>query len=338
MPELRKDPIIGRWVIISTDRGRRPADFIVPKPETRGGFCPFCPGNEDKTPPEILAYTNDRINNKESDSNGDWHIRVIPNKFPALRVEGELERVGDGVYDMISGIGAHEIIIDSPNHDDTLATISTKQFEEMLWAYISRLKDLRRDTRLRYVLIFKNHGEAAGASLEHTHSQLIALPIIPKRVAEELDGSLSYYKYKERCIFCDIIRQELMQKSRVVSENKHFLAVTPYAPKSPFEMWLLPKEHCSNFEDTTDKHMSSLAEIFSEVLKRMDKVLGNPPYNYILHSAPFHKDMHRLAHYHWHFEIMPKLTKTAGFEWGSGFYINPTPPEEAAEFLRKAKI
>lgn len=332
MPELRKDPIIGRWVIISTERGKRPADFVVEYKPIKGGFCPFCPGNEDKTPVEIMAYRQD----KSLPNTPGWNLRVVANKYPALRVEGELNREGEGVYDKMNGIGAHEVIIESPNHNDTLATISEKQFEDVLWAYRDRIIDLKKDTRFRYALIFKNHGEAAGATLEHTHSQLIALPIIPKRVAEELDGSLEYFNYKERCIFCDIVRQEIMQGTRVVSENQDFIAITPYAPKSPFEIWLLPKKHESYFENAQKHQYENLAKLFSDVLKRVNKVLNNPPYNFILHTSPFRNgDGH---HYHWHFEIMPTLVKHAGFEWGSGFYINPTPPEEAAKFLREAKI
>ncbi len=333
MSELRKDPIIGRWVIISTERGKRPSEFVVPPPPTKGGSCPFCEGNESMTPPEIIAY---REPGTQPNTPG-WRIRVVPNKYPALKIEGSLGRVGEGVYDKMNGVGAHEVIVESPNHKDTLSTISTNRFEELLWAYRDRIIDLKKDTRLRYLLIFKNHGEAAGASLEHTHTQLIALPIIPKRVAEELDGSLEYFNYKERCVFCDIVRQEIMQGERVVAENQDFLAVSPYAPKSPFEVWILPKFHESNFENSQKHHYENLALLFSDVLKRMDKVLTFPPYNFILHTAPI-KDSVSLQHYHWHFEIMPKLTKTAGFEWGSGFYINPTPPEEAATFLREAKI
>jgi UDPglucose--hexose-1-phosphate uridylyltransferase len=332
MPELRKDPIIGRWVIISTDRGKRPSEFLVTQPPAKGGFCPFCPGNEQSTPPEILAY---RPKGSQPNTPG-WNIRVVANKYPALKVEGDLGREGDGVYDKMNGVGAHEVIIESPDHKATLSTIDTKQFEEVLWAYRDRLIDLKKDSRLRYVLIFKNHGSAAGSTLEHTHSQLIALPIIPKRVAEEIDGSLEYFNYKERCVFCDIIRQELMQGVRVVTENEDFLALTPYAPKAPFEVWILPKVHESNFENLQKHHFESLARLFPEVLKRMDKVLNHPPYNFILHTAPLGDGS--VQHYHWHFEIMPKMARTAGFEWGSGFYINPTPPEEAANFLQEAKI
>lgn len=332
MPELRKDPIIGRWVIISTERGKRPNEFVVHKPETTGGFCPFCPGNEESTPPEITAYRPGGA--KAGD--GDWRIRVVSNKYPALETVGDLNRAGDGVYDMMNGIGAHEVIIESPNHADTISTMDVVLLEEVLTAYRDRIVSLKKDKRLRYILIFKNNGEAAGSSLEHPHSQLIALPIIPKRVLEELGGSLDYYRYKERCVFCDIIRQEINQAARVVTENEDFVAISPYAPKAPFEVWVLPKVHESVFEDTQGHHFKTMAKILSEVLGRMDKVLGEPPYNLVLHTAPLTGGA--LDHYHWHFEIMPKLTKTAGFEWGSGFYINPTPPEEAATFLREAKV
>ncbi|MEE8185631.1 MAG: galactose-1-phosphate uridylyltransferase, partial [Thermodesulfobacteriota bacterium] len=258
MPELRKDPIVGRWVIISTERGRRPSEFIVEHPPTKEGFCPFCPGNEDKTPHELLAY---RDNEKSKPDTPGWRIRVVPNKYPALVVEGDLGREGEGVYDKMNGIGAHEVILESPNHSDTLSTISDKQFEDILWTYRDRIIDLKKDARFRYIVIFKNYGEAAGASLEHPHSQLIAMPIIPKRVQEELDGSLDYYKHKERCIFCDIIRQEIMQGIRVVVENHDFIAVTPYAPKAPFEVWVLPKKHESSFENTEKHQYENLAKL-----------------------------------------------------------------------------
>ncbi len=337
MSELRKDPVIGRWVIISTERGKRPSEFHQCAAPVKSGFCPFCIGNEEKTPPTIVTY-RDEDNSEDGDNESpDWNIRIVANKFPALKVEGELNRAGDGLYDMMNGIGAHEIIIESPNHSDTLATITVQHFEDILRAYRDRIVDLKKDKRLSYILIFKNHGEAAGASLEHSHSQLIALPIIPKRVAEEIDGALAYYRYKERCVFCDIIRQEISQKKRIVTENHDFLAVTPYAPKAPFEVWILPKFHEPRFEDSKEGIFESLSLIFSDVLKRLNKVLNSPPYNFVLHTSPTQNN-DNMDHYHWHFEIMPKLTKTAGFEWGSGFYIIPTPPEEAAEFLRQTKV
>ena len=337
MSELRKDLITREWVIMAPERARRPSDFhhqreaqaVVTKNHS---VCPFCSDNESMTPQEILAY---RGKGAKPNSSG-WWVRVIPNRFPALMVEGKLNRTEHLIYDKMNGVGAHEVVIESTNHKDSLSSVSDKQFEDILWSYRDRIIDLKKDPRFRYVLIFKNHGEAAGASLEHTHSQLIALPIIPKRVAEELDGSLEYYNYKERCIFCDIIRQDIMQGIRIVAENPDFIAVTPYAPKAPFEIWILPKKHDSSFENAQKHQYENLATLFSNTLKRMDKVLNSPPYNFILHTSPFKNGDNQ--HYHWHFEIMPTLVKVAGFEWGSGFYINPTPPEEAAKFLREAKI
>ncbi len=332
MPELRKDPIIGRWVIISTERGMRPSDFAVVEEKKKGGFCPFCPGNEGTTPPEILCY---RENGTKPNTPG-WSLRVVANKFPALRIEGALNREGEGVYDKMNGIGAHEVIIESPNHNETLSTISVKNFEDVLWAFRDRMVDLGKDTRLKYGLIFKNQGDSAGASLEHSHSQLIALPIVPKRVSEEIESAKAYYSYKERCIFCDIIRQETKQGSRMISENQDFVAIAPYAPRSPFETWIVPKKHSCSFEEAQKHEYENLARIFSDTLKRIDKVLSVPPYNFILHTAPFSNGCK--DYYHWHFEIVPKLVKIAGFEWGSGFYINPTPPEESARFMREAKL
>ncbi len=329
MSELRKDPVTGRWVIISSERGKRPSDFSMGVPRPKGGFCPFDPGNEDKTPPEILAFRPEG-----SPRNGPgWTLRVVPNKFPALRVEGDLNREGVGLYDRMSGIGAHEVIIETPSHEETLATISLKGFEDVLWACRDRMLDLRRDIRLRYAMLFKNHGEAAGATLEHSHSQLIALPIVPHLVAEEMMGAKHYFDYKERCIFCDIVRQEIQQGERVVLENSEFIVITPFASFAPFETWILPKRHNSFFEQNQVNEIQSLAQIFSQTLKRMQRALNFPPYNFTLHTTPFNEA--NLSYYHWHFEIIPKLTKFAGFEWGSGFFINPTPPEEAAKFLRE---
>jgi UDPglucose--hexose-1-phosphate uridylyltransferase len=331
MPELRKDPIHGRWVIISTERSRRPSDFIPEEPKPVGGFCPLCEGNEDRTPPEIIAY---RENGTPPNTPG-WMLRVVPNKFPALRIEGDLNREGEGIYDKMNGIGAHEVVIETPRHSETLATMPLGSVEHVLTAYRDRIVDLRNDQRLRYVLVFKNHGVAAGASLEHSHSQLIALPIVPRRVAEEIDGAKKYFNYKDRCVFCDIIRQELQQKRRVILENKAFLSVAPFASRFPFETWILPKTHYPCYEKMESSLYEQAAQILSETLKRMNRVLNDPPYNYVIHTSSF--SGLESEHYHWHIEIMPKLTKVAGFEWGTGFYINPTPPEEAAEYLREVK-
>jgi UDPglucose--hexose-1-phosphate uridylyltransferase len=331
MPELRRDPIHGGWVIISTERSRRPSDFAPEERKTVGGFCPLCEGNEDRTPPEVFAF---RENGTPPNSPG-WSLRVVPNKFPALRIEGELNREGEGMYDKMNGIGAHEVVIETPRHFESLSTLPLKAVEYVLLAYRERIIDLRRDSRLRYVMVFKNYGVAAGASLEHSHSQIIALPIVPTRVREEIQGAKNYFDYKDRCVYCDIIRQELRDRRRVVYENQGFVSLAPFASRFPFEMWILPKLHQPSFELMDSSLFPLAAEALSDILQRLKEVLEDPPYNYILHTSSFPEEDQN--HYHWHFEIMPKLTKVAGFEWGTGFYINPTPPEEAAEYLREAK-
>jgi UDPglucose--hexose-1-phosphate uridylyltransferase len=333
MPELRKDPIIGRWVIIATERAKRPTDLALPAEESKGGaFCPFCEGNEDKTPPEILAYRKDG----REPNTPNWSLRVVPNKFPALQIEGGLGKRGEGMFDKMNGVGAHEVIIEAPNHVKIMSTLSEKQIENVLWAYRDRILDLKKDDRFRYILIFKNQGIAAGASLEHTHSQVIALPIIPKRVAEEIEGAKRYYAYKDRCVYCDIVHQELDSSVRVIKENRSFVSIAPFTPRFPFETWILPKTHDAYFEDALKEEFEQLAAILKDTLRRLDVTLQNPPYNFLIHNSPLRGDSKNF--YHWHIEIIPKLTKVAGFEWGTGFYINPTPPEEAAKYMREAEI
>ncbi len=332
MPELRKDPIVGRWVIISTDRAKRPADFVREPVPKKPGFCPFCAGNENKTPSEVLAY---RPNGAGRDGSG-WTVRVVPNKFPALGIEGSLSRSAEGMFDKMNGIGAHEVIVETPDHDVSLADLPEKRIEDVLWAFRDRILDLKKDKRFKYILIFKNHGTAAGATLEHSHGQLIALPIVPKHVLEEMEGAKQYYVYKERCVFCDIVRQETETGIRVVGENESFLTLAPYAPRFPFETWILPKRHESAFENSSSQVYEALAKSLKSLLTRADQVLDSPSYNLVIHTAPVQEPA--LDHYHWHIEFMPRLTKTAGFEWGTGFYQNPTPPEEAAKYLREAKV
>lgn len=332
MPELRKDPILGRWIIISKERGKRPTDFIVERNVTKGGFCPLCPGNENTTPPEVLAFGRPT----STPNTPGWSLRVVPNKYPALVIEGNLDKEGDGLYDMMNGIGAHEVLIESPSHDEVFTYLPVDRIQQVFLAFRDRINDLSKDPRFRYVMIFKNFGQAAGASLEHSHSQVIALPILPRMIVSELDGSLSYYKYKERCIFCDIIRQEIRQDVRVVCQNEHFITIAPYAPRSPFEMWILPIRHSSSYASLDDQAFFSLASIFSESMRRLDRCLPGVPYNFVLHTSPLRSNP--LEHFHWHFEIMPKLTSIAGFEWGSGFYINPTPPEDAAKYLQEVNL
>ncbi len=339
MSELRKDPVIGRWVIIATERGKRPTDFVTVEQSGKKESCPFCGGNESMTPPEIYAVRkNDTLANTEG-----WEIRVVPNKFPALRVEGTVEREGMGMFDKMSGMGAHEIIIETPDHNDLLHNRSHKGIVNLLDTYQKRLVDLMRDHRLSFPTIFKNMGERAGASLSHPHSQIIATPIVPKRVREEINGSLDYYNYKVRCVFCDIIRDEKRFASRLIYENASFISLCPYASRFPFEIWLMPKRHMSGYQMITGQELKELADCLSVTMKRLAVALGAPQYNYILHTEP-NKSSPRFSwpdigeHYHWHFEIIPKLTRVAGFEWGTGFYINPTAPEDAAGFLREVEI
>ncbi len=333
MPELRRDPVVGRWVIISTERGKRPSDFGAPVASKRSGFCPFCPGHEEKTPPEVYAV---RENGGPPNGPG-WRVRVVSNKFPALQIEGDLNRRAEGMYDKMNGVGAHEVIIESPDHDRELSCHSVEQINLILSAYRARIVDLARDKRFRYIQLFKNHGEAAGASLEHSHTQLVATPIVPRRIMEELNGCAQHYEMKERCIFCDVIDQELAIGKRVVAENNDYISICPFAPRFPFETWILPKAHQAYFEQSFEGNFYSLARLLKENLMRMNRALNDPPYNFVLHTSPCN-DFRGPKHHHWHLEIMPKLTRIAGFEWGTGFYINPTPPEDAASYLRDVQI
>lgn len=328
MPELRRDPLLGRWVIIATDRAHRPSDIPRAPPPTPGAYCPFCPGQESATPPEILAYREGTPPNAPG-----WSLRVVPNRYPALMIEGELDREGFGLYDRMNGVGAHEVIIESPEHRAGLGDLPAERVQAVLWAFRDRILDLRRDGRFRSILVFKNHGRPAGATLEHGHSQLIALPIVPGLVEAELHGARAHFQAKERCLFCDVIAQERREGVRVVAENDHAIALAPYAARSAFETWVLPRRHASHFEEIDRAQALGVAELLRLTLRKLDVALENPPYNLMLHTAPLREAA--LPSYHWHIEIVPTLTQLAGFEWGSGFHINPTPPEEAAEFLRK---
>jgi UDPglucose--hexose-1-phosphate uridylyltransferase len=333
MPELRKDPILGRWIIIARERSKRPTDFAVDQPVVAGGFCPLCPENEKTTPGEVLVYGRDP--HRPPNSSG-WKLRVVPNKYPALVIEGELDKQGEGLYDRMNGIGAHEVVIESPEHAVQFTCLPHEQMLLTFRAFQERIRDLGQDKRFIYVMVFKNNGRAAGASLEHSHSQLVALPVMPRMLTAELAGSKSYYEYKDRCIFCDIIRQEVQQNIRLVCENEQFVTVAPFAPRTPFEMWILPKKHHSSYVEQDEASLSALTRIFSETLRRLDACIPGIPYNFVLHTRPLRSGP--LEYYHWHFEIMPKLTNVAGFEWGTGFYINPMPPEDACRYLRQVDI
>ena len=328
MPELRREPVSGRWVIVATERAARPTDFETNPQIIKSGFCPFCEGNEDKTPPEILAY---RDSDTMPNSDG-WRVRVVPNKFPALQAEGEYLKSEEGIYDMMNGIGTHEVIIESPRHIQSLTSLDNGNVEEVLLCYRERLVDLKSDKRFVYGLLFKNVGFSAGASLEHTHSQLIVTPIVPPLVANEIANAKTFYQHSKRCLFCDMIQQEMETDKRVVIPTDNFIVFAPFASRFPFEIWILPKKHESNFENLQGFEAEELAHILKSVLAKLEATLDFPPYNYIIHNAPF--NVTEAEYFHWHIEIIPRLTNIAGFEWGTGFYINPTSPEEAAEMLR----
>ncbi len=328
MPELRRDPVVGRWVIIATERSRRPSDFPPTPPRRTEGPCVFCAGREASTPDEVWASRPDG----GAPNGPGWRVRVVPNKFPALRIEGELEPAGEGLYDRMNGVGAHEVVIEAPEHDAALDRLPAEHLAEVFRAYRERVLDLAKDPRLEYALVFKNHGEAAGASLEHTHSQLIATPIVPIMVQEELAGGLQHLKIRKRCIWCDIVRQERQGGGRIIADGEGFVALCPFAPRFPFETWILPAGHRSGYEETSPEELLPLARLVSRVLGRMARSLADPPFNLMLHTAPLRAK--NLDHFHWHLEIIPKLTRVAGFEWGTGFFINPVPPEDAARHLR----
>jgi len=344
MPELRRDPIIGRWVIIATERAKRPSDFSfaeepgAKKDKKPSSKCPFCEGNESMTLPEIYA-----LRNKTSKPNTPgWEIRVIPSISPFLDIKGDLDRHGKGMYDLMNGIGTHEIIIPTPKHDEGTFIADLPQLEKLTRVIIKRMQELKKDTRFKYALLFKNHGRpAGGGKTKHQHTQLIATPVTPKRVKEELVGAKSYFDYKDRCIFCDMIRQELSDKKRVFLEVDDFLAINPYCSRFPFETWILPKKHSCDFDTMNESDIKSYSKIFQLTLKKLTNTLGDFPYNIILHTAPFRRRKKKgywetiEEDYHWHVEIMPRLTQVAGFEWGSGFYINSVPPEDACKYLKE---
>ncbi len=331
MPELRRDPIVGRWVIIATERARRPNHFRRAE-EPPGGLCPFCPGHEDKTPPEV--WVSGRPPGPPNAAG--WKVRVVPNRYPALMIEGGLDREAAGIYDKMNGVGAHEVVIETPDHSRELSDLGDAEITEVLFAFKARMLDLRNDQRFRYILLFKNHGSAAGATLEHSHSQLIALPVTPRQVADEIEGARRHFEHRERCIFCDIVGQERKDRSRLVLENEEFVVFEPWAPRSPFETWIVPRRHESNFEAEPKERLAYAAQALRSTLTRLMTGLGRPAYNFIIHTNPLRDPSS--ASYHWHIEVVPALTQVAGFEWGSGFHINPVPPEEAAEFLRKAAV
>jgi UDPglucose--hexose-1-phosphate uridylyltransferase len=341
MPELRYDPLRQCWVSIATERGMRPSDFVKPADElSSGDFCPFCPGNEHVTPPEVYAL---RPDGSPPDGPG-WELRVVTSKFRALAMEGELDRQVEGVFEKMNGFGVHEVMIETPQHDLGMADYPLKHLEEIARAFLSRLIELEKDPRFRYVMISKNHGRAAGATLAHSHSQLIAAPIIPPIVSTELDSAREYYGETGRCLLCDVMEQELKAGERIVSQNDDFATLAPFASQVPFELLIVPKKHQHAFAQITESEITSLAWALKDALTRLKFTLKDPAYNLAFHIAPnpnaqppsegrstLERD------FHWHVEVIPRLIQSHGFERGMGFYVNFTPPEEAAAYLREGE-
>jgi len=335
MSEVRRDILTDTWVIVLTESTEIPMDHrTLRKPPA---VCPFDAGHESQTPPEIFALRSDHTLPNQP----GWQVRVVPNKNPVLRIEGKLNREGVGIHDKVSGIGANEVIIETPEHITNLHSLGAQQISLVFKTYQARILDLYQDKRFRYVLVFKDYGALAGAStIEHSHSQLIALPATPQQIKSELAGAKAYFEYKERCIFCDIIANELEDQSRVVLETSHFVVLAPYASRFPFELLIFPKRHTYSFEIVTPDEIANIGEVLQRIMKALYDTLSDPPYNYILHTSP-----NRLPQrgywltiqddFHWHLEIIPRVKRTDGFEWGSGFFINPVPPETVALKLKE---
>ncbi len=341
MPELRRDPVVGFWTIISTERSRRPVEYM-PKDIKEGRACPFCEGKESETTHEIYAL---RKSGTLPDSPG-WSVRVISSKVPILSPDGELDRFGQGLYDLMQGIGTHELIVESPKHTHSLDELSLDELEKVVRVYVERLNELEKNPKFKYTLLFKNHGFISGSEhdvIRHTRSQLIATPVTPKRVKEELLAAKNYYERRDRCVFCDMLTQEMTEGVRVVFQNERFFAFCPFASRSPFEIWILPKKHCADFGKLEPRHFRDFAGALGECLGRLKTLLNDPPYNFILHTAPYRRRKKESywktieEDYHWYFQIAPRLSHDAGFEWGTGIHINPTPPEDAALLLRETR-
>ena len=324
MPQLRKDPVSNRWVVINIESPQKASDFKSAPHEKTSKTCPFCPGNEAMTPTEIARY--------EKRSRAGWQIRVVPNKFPALRIEEKPEKSAVGIYDKLGGFGAHEVIIENPDHSKDIADLAVEDVQLLLRVYRDRCIDLKKDARLHYVLIFKNYGVDAGASLEHPHSQLIALPVVPSRVQGEVKGAMRHFDYTDRCVYCDMLGQERSAKRLGIYAQGGYAAVAPFASRFPFETWILPTAHETYFENTSDEGLAALADVLKTTLLKIKNALGDPSYNFMIHTHPMHAKEQDC--FHWHIEIIPHLTEVSGFELGTGFYLNPTTPELAAETLR----
>jgi UDPglucose--hexose-1-phosphate uridylyltransferase len=330
MAHLRKDPLSDRWVIFARGREQRPNEFERLERRRPDVRCPFCGGQERETPPELASYG--RTGEAGAENGEDWLVRVVPNKYPALLAHGQTDPEPRGLYVGCDAVGAHEVIIETPRHVASLSELIPVEVQTLMRAYCDRLRALQRLPGMRYALAFKNVGPEAGASLEHTHSQIVATTMVPSEVARELAASQRLFREERRCFFCRVIEDELAHRLRLAAESPRFVAVCPYASRMPYELWILPRAHDSHFERQDVEALDELAGFLQRVITRLESLHIHLAYNYFIHTAPF--DTSPLRHYHWHIEVFPRLTTTAGFEWGAGYYINPVPPEQAAANLR----
>lgn len=339
MSELRLNFVTREWVIIASERAKRPHDFAAsvedrPTVAEYLAECPFCPGNEAKTPPESL-----RVDGGKGAGGKDgcpWRLRVVPNKFAALSPDGEKIRIRSGVTSQVSGIGRHEVIVETPLHNLSPAHLELSHVEEILRTYKSRFLDAYSDPLIEHVIIFRNHGARAGTSLEHPHSQLIATPVVPIQFRDRVQAAMHYFDDTGSCLICDIMESEREEEVRVVTDTEHFLTFIPYAALSPFHTWIFPKRHNATFADITDAETTDLAFHLRTVLAKLYKGLGDPHYNYVIRSSRPRDSGNEYCH--WYISLIPRLTMIAGFELGSGMYISTSIPEEAAEFLRDVKV
>jgi UDPglucose--hexose-1-phosphate uridylyltransferase len=330
-PQLRKDPVVDRWVLIAPERAAKPTEIEDPGHLAHHAVCPFCEGQEHETPHEILAL---RAPGTRPDQPG-WRIRVVPNRFPAVRCDAASESFADPLFTLEPGYGAHEVVIECPHHEPSVAALPADQVRDLFAVYRDRLAALRADPRLAYVQVFKNHGVGAGASVEHAHSQILGLPQVPRLVQDELDGAAAYHRAHGRCIFCDLLERELAAGERVVLAGEHCVAVAAFAGRFPYETWVLPRRHAAHYDRLTTAELTDVSAVIRAVLRRLGAVVPDASYNYVLHTAPAAAG--EVPHYHWHWEVLPRLTGIAGYELASGYFLNPVPPEVAATRLRERK-
>lgn len=330
MWQFRKDPLSDRWVVCAQGRDERPNEYSGNGARRTSSRCPFCAGHEQDTPPHIAVYGSQL---RETNQAADWRVRVVPNKYPAFQPGGDPAAVlEESLYTRARPVGAQEVIVESSRHVASLTQLNDEEVTLVLRAYRDRMLAHRLEGHYRYALLFKNVGPRAGASLEHSHSQLIATPMVPGEVAREVAAARALYQQHHDCFFCRVIRDEQTRRRRWVAESPRFLAVCPYASRMPYEMWMLPRAHAASFEDQEDAELAELAIFLREMIGKLESLHQDLAYNYFIHTIPF--DTVSSCHYHWHMEIFPRLTTTAGFEWGAGCYINPVPPEQAAAILR----